>query len=100
MSRKKKTRSIVIIGRRWFDKVNCNTYFSAVIYVNGLGVHNIEQEYGYSEMYIQESVQWLMDNNYLPDIDNESRRPIWRYCEDYNISLITHVSDVGRKENL
>ena len=94
--KRKKTRSIVIIGRRWFDKANGNTYFSAVTYVNGELVNTIEHEYGYDEMYIQESYRFLLDNKYLKHLN----LPLWQVCRDNNISLITHISDVGRKKDL
>lgn len=96
--KRKKTRAIVIIGRRWFDKDNGNTYFSAVTYVNGERVNVIEYEYGYGEMYIQASTMWLINNKHLAGVNTHVS--LSRYCKDNNISLIAHVSDVGRKKDL
>lgn len=43
--------NITIIGRRWFDKINGNTYFSAVGLINGVQVVNIDFDYGYGSQY-------------------------------------------------
>lgn len=49
----KKTDIILIEGRRWFDKVNGNTYHSATVYVNNEEVARDPFTYGYSDAYIQ-----------------------------------------------
>lgn len=48
MKKTKKTpKQITIIGRRWFDKVNGNTYHSARIFIDNALVHTIGMTYGY-----------------------------------------------------
>ena len=90
MGRKKKVRSITIIGRRWFDKINGNTYFSANIYVNNEHVKYIPESYGYGDYYQQAAFEWLHKNGYIkedlyvkcdrtdPTLDAEVQDPIER----------------------
>jgi len=99
--RKRKPKNITIFGRRWFDKINGNTYFSAEIYVNGEMVHKIGYEYGYGEQYKYEAFQWLDKENYVQLERNErSCESPWRYCERKNIQLIATHADVPRKKDL
>lgn len=89
MSRKKKTRIIHIVARKWFDGLNGNTYFSAIIYVNGDLVHTIEFEYGYNDHYMTVASNWLFKNGYLPGKTEHGSlwQPLRQYCDEYNIKL-------------
>lgn len=107
--KRKKTRSIVIIGRRWFDRVNGNTYNTAQIIINGETVHSLPFDYGYGDNYADRAQQWLTDNGYLPDRagtgnDDQTKwtphEPMWKYCKRMNIKYIYTASNVGRKKDL
>jgi len=37
-----KMKSITVIGRRWFERINGNTYHSAEIIIDGTFVHKIQ----------------------------------------------------------
>lgn len=102
METKEEVKSIVILGRRWFERVNGNTYFSAEIFVNGNHVHKIDYEYGYGDQYAHEAGAWLDKNGWiaLERYSNGSAQPLWYYCRDHGISLIQNVVDVQRKKNL
>ena len=52
MSRKKKIKSITILGRKWWDKQNGNTYNTAQIMVNGETVGKTPFQYGYGDHYV------------------------------------------------
>ena len=99
---KTKTKSITIIGRRWFTTTYGNTYFSAEIYVNGKHVHKINCEYGYESMYLQSAFYWLDENGYTNRERNLNGmfKPIWRYCKENGIELVNSVTDVSRKRDL
>ena len=95
--------NIVIIGRRWFDRVNGNTYFSANGLINGVEVISISYEYGYGEQYADRIYQELEKAGYLPDVihhNNGSNEPLWQYCKRKGITKYTSVSDVSRKKDL
>jgi len=96
-------QSITIIGRRWFERVNGNTYHSVSILVDGKHVHRIEYDYGYGRMYAQNAQKWLDKNGYLPGIEhypNGGSESLWRYCEKNGIALFDTVTDVKRKKDL
>lgn len=95
--------NITVIGRRWFDRINGNTYFSAVGIVNGKEVVSIPFEYGYGDHYEDRIFQELEKAGYLPDVkhhNNGSSERLWNYCERNNITKYSTVSDVKRKKDL
>jgi len=52
-------KQIIVQGRKWFDKVNGNTYFSCLVQVpteQGFKSFNIPRQYGYGEQWQFESV--------------------------------------------
>ena len=99
----KKGDSIAIIGRRWFDRVNGNTYFSSVAVINGNQVAEIHFEYGYGEQYRDSMYNLLYKLGYCSDrekYNNGSNEPFWVYCKRKEvIQYVTH-SDVNRKKDL
>lgn len=98
-----KTKSITIIGRRWFNRGPGNTYHSAEIIVNGELVGGIDFAYGYGEQYLQNAADWLEANGYMPDREhhqNGSADPLWYYCRERGIQFVYSVSDVSRKKDL
>jgi len=102
MTTKTKTKSITIIGRRWFQTTYGNTYFSVEIYVNGKHVHKINYAYGYDSMYCQSAFEWLDKNGYTnrKKYSWGSSEIPFRYCMKNGIELINSVTDVSRKRDL
>ena len=47
-----KEKHLVINGRRWFEKVNGNTYHSVNVWINGQHIGGVGFEYGYGDQYI------------------------------------------------
>jgi hypothetical protein len=95
--------SITIIGRRWFDRINGNTYFSAVGIINGIEVVHIPFEYGYGNHYEDRIFQELEKAGYCPDVEhynNGGGERAWKYCERKGITLYATHSDVNRKKDL
>ena len=95
--------TITIIGRRWFDRVNGNTYFSAVGLVNGVEVVNIPFAYGYGDHYQDKVFTELEKAGYCPDVEhynNGSSERLWQYCNRKGITKYCTHSDVTRKKDL
>ena len=76
-----KVESIMVVGRRWFEKTNGNTYHTAEIYINNEFINKIDLTYGYGDQYYWSAWQWLLKNNYV-GIDAMSPRI---YCEKNKI---------------
>lgn len=99
----KKGDNITIIGRRWFDRINGNTYFSSTALINGIEVVHIPFEYGYGNHYEDRTFQELQKLGYCSDAEhykNGGSECFWRYCERKEIiKYVTH-SDVNRKKDL
>lgn len=51
-------------GRKWFDKINGNTYHSVTMTVGGVSVY-IPMHYGYGDQWRQTAVDWLVSNDIL-----------------------------------
>lgn len=83
MKKLKKTDVVLIEGRRWFDRVNGNTYHSARVYVNNNEVGYSGMTYGYGDQYKQTGYSILKDV-YGLKIDG------WRDLSEYNIMTTVH----------
>lgn len=96
-------QSITIIGRRWFNPREGNSYFSASILVDGREVHQLPCEYGYGDAYLDAAGKWLDESGTLPSrLGRIAGNPmsLWRYCEVRGIELYTTVAQVRRKRDL
>lgn len=95
----KKVKSITVIGRRWRDKINGNTYHTAQIMVNGETRHVTIRHYGYEDQYVETAAKWLEQNSYIPErCDYE---PLWRFLkDDLEITFEHFAIDVQRKKDL
>lgn len=101
--RKRKPRVIHIHGRRWFERVNGNTYHTCAIFVDGDCVTKTPFAYGYGTQYEWTAREWLCENGYCHGIgqhENGSGEPLWRYCERMGIKLVNEVDDVARRRDL
>lgn len=103
MARRAKIQHIGIIGKRWFDRVNGNTYNSVQITVNGNRVATLGRGYGYGDYYEQRAVEWLVKHGYLPEVEERggSRyKPLWQYARDLGFKKDSQAIDVKRKKDL
>ena len=92
-------KSIVVSGKRWFDRKNGNTYFSNRVYIDGEYLDGINYEYGYDDMYIQRARDLLIRAGIFKD-DTEFYTPLYKLCNEQNIKLVTLCSDVATKKDL
>lgn len=90
-------QSVFIVGRRWFERTNGNTYHSAEIYVNNEMVHKIDYQYGYGNQFEWEGMLWLSKNGYFKDYKGQSPG---MFCRERGVSYNTTVTDVQRKKDL
>jgi hypothetical protein len=89
--------NVLVIGRRWFDRVNGNTYHTAEVEVNGKFVGKSPMTYGYDEQYLQTSKEILLEHYDFPTGMTE-RSPMWQ-LRDYGVTLTKTVTD-GLKRDL
>jgi len=100
-------KTIQIIGKRWFDKKNGNTYHSVEVYEDNKFIGKNPFEYGYDEQYIQSAFKILQNAGIYP---KTNKRLLSGLNEDYynfqqerrsnrDKFLIT-VSDVSRRKDL
>jgi hypothetical protein len=103
LTKRKKIKTITVVGKRWFQKTYGNTYFSAVGIIDGEVVTSIPFEYGYDEMYLQQTTRDMVKKGLLPGIEEYEHggtESLWRYCDKHNIKLNYSASDVARKKDL
>jgi len=95
MKKTRKVKSIIINGRRWFDRKYGNTYNSAEVYINGEFAVKLGASYGYDQMYEQRSWEWIEENYHL----NHNSCPSL-FCRENNIKYSCSASDVSRMRDL
>jgi hypothetical protein len=95
------TRAIHLSVRRWRDKVNGNTYFSARIYADGVLVATLPFQYGYGSQ-----AEWCALESIAGPAEDRTRGPLSVWCRDRGIELNVEYADAlqrdvkrhGRKE--
>ena len=95
-------KSITILGRRWFDRVNGNTYFSARAIVDGKEESHIPYAYGYGDQYLQEAWDEVVKRHNL-DVERYQSGGIEGpsyWCRRNGVALHYEAVDVGRKRDL
>jgi hypothetical protein len=97
-----------IEGRRWFDRINGNTYHSTRVYKNNELIGHVPFEYGYGDQYQQTGIQLLQEAGEIPksgrrlssgagDTDQYEFR---MYGREHRDKVRYSVSDVQRKKDL
>ena len=90
-----KVKTIDITAKEWFDRVNGNSYFSAIVIVNfgmkSTKSFSIPFQYGYDSHYVDIANQELIKENIVKSKrhENGSYPALWRYCAENNIILRT-----------
>ena len=101
-----KIKTIDINALEWFDKMNGNSYFSAVVTLN-YGMKNVKVlklpfRYGYGDHYIDMSNQLLIKEGYREGKrrENGSYPCLWQYCRDNKIILRSSIQRGCKKREL
>jgi hypothetical protein len=82
-------RSIFVLGSRWFDKVNGNTYHRAEVWIDGISIGYVA-EYGYGLMYLQSAAELLDESGLLPPREafpSGAKRSLSEHCRAHGISF-------------
>lgn len=96
-----KTKPIRATARRWFDKVNGNSYFSVCIQIPvTTSVYpvqiNIPMQYGYGSQWQYETLEALVKIGVLPPFetyDNGSKK--YGYLSEYETNPVIYWADSG-----
>ena len=103
----KKFTVITIDARKWFDRINGNTYHSVAVYVDGQPVGVKPFQYGYGEQYIQTAHKVLQEAGVFPTTDERLPSGIGkdysefrRFRMDNRGKFVVIVNDVSRRRDL
>ena len=95
MKKLKRNDVVVVIGKRWFERVNGNTYHSCYVSVNGEPAGENKFEYGYGNQWEYTGLSLLKLHYKVP----EDVTSLWK-LKNYGIKLFTHYTDVSAKKYL
>lgn len=95
-------KTITISAREYFDRANGNSSFSARIYIDNEHIAILRFQCGYGDQYIQEAAKKLNELGLikLKRYSTGGLSPLWRYCRENNIKLLTDKATVTKKEAL
>lgn len=100
-------QTIDIQAYSWFDKVNGNSYFSAVVTINcGLNTEKtikLPFQYGYGDHYRYEAFKALQDNNLIHGVkkyDNGSDEGLYNFCQRNKITVRSSKQENCKKADL
>lgn len=100
--KKKEIKKIEVLGRRWFDRKNGNTYCASKVYINDNLVITTNWTYGYEEFYLQLANEELNKAGLIKSEKHTSTGslvPLWRYCSENDIDFSYSAID-GTKRDL
>lgn len=85
----------VIDAKRWFDRVNGNTYHSVNVYKNGELLDRIAFNYGYGNHYEQTALEILKKHG------ETGQDILWKFKEEKGKkNVMVFCNDVKRKKDL
>jgi hypothetical protein len=97
-------KTLRVEGRRWFNRLKGNTYYSARCYLDDKYVGGIDYGYGYDEQYLWDAFKWLEANGHItpPRLTNgrEYVEAPWQWAERVGVKLLSSAVDVKRKKDL
>jgi hypothetical protein len=89
-------KSITLVARLWFDKVNGNTYHTVEIIVNGIFFGKTDRTYGYGRQFSVTAASWMLDNEFLTG----PTEPMSEICRKRGIKYYETTVEVSRKKDL
>lgn len=87
-------KSVLVVGKRWFDRINGNTYHSVSVYVNGRFLDEEPFEYGYGDAYQQTALDLLHKHGMFKEYS-----ALWQ-IKNLGVNYAYEVADVSRKKDL
>ena len=93
-------KNMRIEGRKWFDKVNGNTYHSARVYVDGVLVATCPFQYGYGDQYVWSGWEAVIKtlNLDVKQYSNGSQDPAWQWCRDNGVAFTYDAVNVLKRD--
>lgn len=98
-----KPNGLHIEGRRWFERINGNTYHSVRIFKDGEQVAYLPYSYGYGEQFLQSAWEWLGSNGFPELLEKHANGSYKHYGTEYLREVLRgsySVIDVSRKKDL
>jgi len=98
-----KPQTFHISARKWFDKVNGNTYHSVTIYQDGTIVAEAPYQYGYGDQYTETAASLLQALGTLSDritYTNGGQEQLRQWSERTGFAYSIDCADVARKKDL
>jgi len=89
-------KQIVIRGKRWFDKINGNTYHSTEVYIDGKLVGRVPFAYGYGNQFYTTGKQILADKGFIEYEKTKENVPV--YGKDGKIAYYTPKESKNKQE--
>lgn len=89
---------LTIVGRRWFEKTNGNTYHSVAVYDGKKLVGSVDFAYGYGDMFLQTAFDIARGAGYYggEQYSSGGYKEYGKFCQE---NFYT-VADVARKKDL
>ncbi len=89
-----------ISARRWFDKVNGNTYHSVVVTFPDGTTRLHGMTYGYGEHYLQTALELMNGGEYPKYEKSGNPKPLWTWAEENGVKYVVDCVDVQRRKDL
>lgn len=100
-------KTITILARTRFDRINGNSYFTTRILLDGRLYAELPKEYGYGDYYKSHALKFLADKRRLPQglvthhdslsYDGSS----WAlYCDNVNVTRVQDLHSRGRLKSV
>jgi hypothetical protein len=90
-------KTYTIIAKRWFERVNGNTYHSVTIYHDATLLDRVPINYGYGSHYEQTALEMLQKLG----IAGPETTVFWKWKEEYGRDKVLVIcEDVKRKKDL
>lgn len=99
----KKPKNLLIVGRKWFDDVYGNTYWSATAYVNGQFALCVPVSYGYGDQWLEGTYRALEERGFVPVRERYASGglpEVRRFCREQGIELSDVVANVASEDDL
>jgi hypothetical protein len=95
----KENDTVTLFARKWFDKVNGNTYHSVQIFVNGDLAGQNDFEYGYGDQYEQTAKELLEKAYIIPNPEPGIYYSLYR-LRSAGINYVSNVTPVSSRKAL
>jgi len=96
-------KTLTIIGKRWFDRKNGNTYFSTRVVIDGEWVDGVAFAYGYDDAYVEVTYESLEERGLVPLRERHAtggRETPRIAAERAGVKLTYSAADVARRKDL